>query len=146
MKPKRHGCFPVVHLISSRTNFGILPLMQSIAEVNSIDFGKEQVLDQNSMTPEQYEENIKYMEEMKKRQAENESHPEFDMSSEQLGSSPFLVDDKKSKSKPKSNSNPKSKSNSKSKDSTKSSFKSKLNQHNKKSSHSNHSRKSSGSS
>ena len=35
MKPKRHACLPIVHVVSSKTNYGMLPLMQSIAEVNS---------------------------------------------------------------------------------------------------------------
>jgi GTP-binding protein EngB required for normal cell division len=34
-KPKRHACLPIVHVVSSKTNYGILPLMQSMAEVNS---------------------------------------------------------------------------------------------------------------
>ncbi|CAE7690303.1 engB [Symbiodinium microadriaticum] len=35
MKPKRHACLPIVHVLSAKTNYGILPLMQSIAEINS---------------------------------------------------------------------------------------------------------------
>jgi hypothetical protein len=39
MKRKRHGCLPIVHVISTRTEHGLLPFMQGIAEVNSAEYG-----------------------------------------------------------------------------------------------------------
>ena len=35
MKKNRHSCLPIVHVTSSKTNHGLLPLMQSMAEINS---------------------------------------------------------------------------------------------------------------
>ncbi len=58
MKPKRHACLPIVHMISSQTGYGMLPLMQSIADVNSIEYGTGTPPPQ-SMTQEEYEENMK---------------------------------------------------------------------------------------
>jgi predicted GTPase len=35
MKKKRHSCLPIVHVTSAKTSHGLLPLMQSMAEINS---------------------------------------------------------------------------------------------------------------
>lgn len=111
MKPKRHGCFPVVHFLSSRSNYGMLPFMQSIAEVNSMEFTKGG-RDQESMTPEEQEENKKYADSMKKQAEEANPGVNF-ISPDELGPSMFnsLNGDPNLKSKSKSST--KSKSNSK---------------------------------
>ena len=35
MKKNRHSCLPIVHVTSAKTGHGLLPLMQSMAEINS---------------------------------------------------------------------------------------------------------------
>lgn len=36
MKINRHSCLPIVHVTSAKTNYGLLPLMQSIAELDRV--------------------------------------------------------------------------------------------------------------
>ena len=70
MKRKRHGCLPIVHVISTRTEHGLLPLMQGIAEVNSAEYGTGKPT-QDMFSPEELEANAQFLKEgLDKKQQE----------------------------------------------------------------------------
>ena len=41
MKPGRHACLPIVHVVSAKTNYGILPVMQAMAEIHGQKWSSE---------------------------------------------------------------------------------------------------------
>jgi hypothetical protein len=62
MKRKRHGCLPIVHVISTRTEHGLLPLMQGIAEVNNAEYGTGKPTKEMFST-EELQENTQFLKE-----------------------------------------------------------------------------------
>mmetsp|Transcript_1557 Transcript_1557/g.2497 ORF Transcript_1557/g.2497 Transcript_1557/m.2497 type:complete len:301 (-) Transcript_1557:145-1047(-) len=43
MKPKRHACLPIVHVVSAKSGYGLIPLTQSLAEINAQQWTRQTV-------------------------------------------------------------------------------------------------------